>query len=151
MNSYKTIAIQNFNQLNLFKLNNMKTPKQLKKYYYTLKRETLDAIEYKKEADRLRSIVGCYPKPLRTDRENDYINFVESTFFCKSRTLDRCCLELKVKRSSKETNETLETEILKHFESFDAAQNWVNKKSKETTRLIDSYFVKYQIELNNLL
>ena len=129
----------------------MKTSNQLKKYYYDLKRETLDAIEYKKELERLRSIFGCYPKPLRTDKENKYIDFVESTFFNKSRTLDRCCWELKIKRSSKETNESLTNEILKHFENFEAAQNWYNKKSKETTRLIDSYFLKYQIELNNLL
>ena len=129
----------------------MKTSNQLKKYYYDLKRETLDAIEYKKELERLRSIFGCYPKPLRTDKENKYIDFIESTFFNKCRTLDRCCWELKIKRNSKETNESLTNEILKHFENFEAAQNWYNKKSKETTRLIDSYFLKYQIELNNLL
>jgi len=129
----------------------MKTSNQLKKYYYDLKRETLDAIEYKKELERLRSIFGCYPKPLRTDKENKYIDFIESTFFNKCRTLDRCCWELKIKRNSKETNESLTNEILKHFENFEVAQNWYNKKSKETTRLIDSYFLKYQIELNNLL
>ena len=129
----------------------MQTSKQLQKYYYNLKRETLDAIEYKKEFERLRSIVGCYPKPLRTDKENNYINFIESTFFNKSRTLDRCCQELKIKRSSKETEQSLTNEIVKHFENFQVAQNWYNKKSKETHRLINSYFVKYQIELNNLL
>ena len=129
----------------------MKTSNQLKKYYYDLKRETLCAIEYKKELERLRLIIGCYPKPLRTDKENSYINFIESTFFNKCRTLDRCCQELKIKRSSKETSESLTNEILKHFENFEVAQNWYNKKSKETTRLIDSYFLKYQIELNNLL
>ena len=129
----------------------MKTSNQLKKYYYDLKRETLCAIEYKKELERLRLIIGCYPKPLRTDKENSYIDFIESTFFNKCRTLDRCCQELKIKRSSKETSESLTNEILKHFENFEVAQNWYNKKSKETTRLIDSYFLKYQIELNNLL
>ncbi len=129
----------------------MQTSKQLQKYYYNLKRETLDAIEYKKEFERLRSIVGCYPKPLRTDKENNYINFIESTFFNKSRTLDRCCLELKIKRSTKETEQSLTNEIVKHFENFEVTKNWYNKKSKETNRLIDSYFVKYQIELNNLL
>lgn len=129
----------------------MQTSKQLQKYYYNLKRETLDAIEYKKEFERLRSIVGCYPKPLRTDKENNYINFIESTFFNKSRTLGRCCWELKIKRSTKETEQSLTNEIVKHFENFEVAQNWYNKKSKETNRLIDSYFIKYQIELNNLL
>lgn len=129
----------------------MKTSKQLLKYYYSLKRETLDATEYKKESERLRSIFGCYPKPLRTDKENNYINFIESTFFNKCRTLDRCCWELKIKREPKETNQSLTNEILKHFENFEDAQNWYSKKSKETTRLIDSYFVKYQIELNKLL
>ena len=129
----------------------MKTPKQLQKYYYALKRETLDSTEYKKEFERLRSIVGCYPKPLRTDKENSYINFIESTFFNKCRTIDRCCCELKIKRNSKETEQSLTNEIIKHFENFEAAQNWYSKKSKETNRLINSYFVKYQIELNNLL
>ena len=129
----------------------MQTSKQLKEYYYTLKRETLDAVEYKKEVERLRLTVGCYPKPLRTDKENNYINFVESKFFNKNRTLDRCCFELKIKRNSKETNESLTNEILKHFESFEVAQKWYSKKAKETTRAIDSYFNKYQTELNNLL
>jgi len=105
----------------------------------------------KKEVERLRPIVGCYPKPLRTDKENNYINFIESTFFNKSRTLDRCCFELKIKTSLKETEQSLTNEIVKHFENFEVAQNWYDKKSKETSRLINSYFIKYQIELNDLL
>ena len=121
--------------------------KELRDLFYFYNRETLSESEYKSEVQRLKNICGAYPKPLRTDKQQQFFDFCENKIFAEYST--RSLINKKYKINL--VFGTIE-ECEKQKADFHTIEKWMNAKGTKLTKyLIDRAFNKYESELNLII
>lgn len=123
------------------------TSAELQKLFYQYNIETLSPEDYVSEIKRLKNILGSYPKPQRTKKQQDFFDFCENKIFAEYSTRALVNKKFKIKL----IYGTME-ECVKQEADFYAIQDWINNKgSKLTKYLLSRGFKKYQRELNEIL
>ena len=121
----------------------MKT-QELKEYYIDLLMNTLSESEYKKEAERTKTII-CSIKPQRTIKEQVFIDLAEKLIYSGNRAID-----LIIKDYGFNPQEE-QTKFVSLFPTFQDAKKEIKEYSKKAYLLIESKWKENTNKLSKLI
>ncbi len=120
---------------------------KFEKEYHYIKWDTLDKEAFKKECERLKNYPGATMQRLRTEKEQDFVDFIFET--CYKGNTARCLLEKKLGSILTLDRKKDDKILIDFFGSRDNAITIVNECSDKCGELIKNAFVANKSKIEN--